>query len=188
MSNATATETLFQPLTIASAPEASKPVLENIQKAFGFIPNLMATFANSPTVLQGYLAMDGVFEKGTFSAAERQLIFLAASVENECGYCTAAHSTIAKAFLKVPAETVAAVRNGNTLDDKKQNALVNLVREIVAKRGHASESTVEAFLHAGYGKPQVMELLLGVALKTVSNYLDHLSPATLDQAFAAEAR
>ena len=79
-----ATETLFQPLTIATAPEASKPVLENIQKAFGFIPNLMATFANSPTVLQGYLAMDGVFEKGTFTPVERQVILLAASEENSC--------------------------------------------------------------------------------------------------------
>jgi uncharacterized peroxidase-related enzyme len=188
MSNATATETLFQPLTIATAPEASKPVLENIQKAFGFIPNLMATFANSPTVLQGYLAMDGVFEKGTFTPVERQLILLAASEENKCNYCAAAHSTIAKAFLHAPAETISAVRDGKPLADKKQNALVNLVREIVRERGFASPATVDAFLEAGYQKPQVMELLLGVALKTVSNYLDHLSPATIDQAFAAEAR
>ena len=188
MSNATANETLFQPLTVATAPEASKPILENIQKAFGFVPNLMATFANSPAVLQGYLAMDGVFEKGTFTPVERQLILLAASLENNCDYCVAAHSTIAKGVLHAPAETIAAVREGKTLVDQKQNALVNLVREIVRERGFASPATVEAFLAAGYQKPQVMELLLGVALKTVSNYLDHLSPATIDQAFAAEAR
>ena len=188
MSNATATENLFQPLTIATAPEASKPVLENIQKAFGFIPNLMATFANSPTVLQGYLALDGVFEKGTFTPVERQLILLAASEENKCNYCAAAHSTIAKAFLRTPAETISAIRDGKPVADKKQNALVNLVREIVRERGFASPATVDAFLTVGYEKPQVMELLLGVALKTVSNYLDHLSPATIDQAFAAEAR
>jgi uncharacterized peroxidase-related enzyme len=188
MSNATTTENLFQPLTIATAPEASKPLLENIQKGFGFIPNLMATFANSPAVLQGYLAMDGVFEKGTFSPVERQLILLAASEENKCNYCAAAHSTVAKAFLHVPAETISALRDGKPLTDKKQDALVNLVREIVRERGFANSATVEAFLEAGYQKPQVMELLLGVALKTVSNYLDHLSPTTIDQAFAAEAR
>jgi uncharacterized peroxidase-related enzyme len=184
----TANEALFQPLNIASAPDASKPILENIQKSFGFVPNLMATFANSPVVLQGYLALDGAFEKGAFSPIERQLILLAASEENKCGYCAAAHSAIAKAFLNAPAETIAAVRDGKPLTDKKQNALVNLVREIVRERGFASPATVEAFLAAGYEKPQVMELLLGVALKTVSNYLDHLSPATIDQAFAAEAR
>jgi uncharacterized peroxidase-related enzyme len=184
----TANEALFQPLTVATAPDASKPILENIQNAFGFVPNLMATFANSPVVLQGYLAMDGVFDKGTFSPIERQLILLAASEENKCGYCAAAHSTIAKAFLSAPAETIAAVRDGKSLADPKQNALVNLVREIVRERGFASPATVAAFLAAGYEKPQVMELLLGVALKTVSNYLDHLSPAPIDQAFAAEAR
>jgi uncharacterized peroxidase-related enzyme len=184
----TATQTLYTPLTIATAPEASKPVLEKIQKAYGFIPNLMATFANSPAVLQGYLAMDGVFEKGTFSPIERQLILLAASVENKCNYCAAAHSTIAKAFLKAPAETIAAVRDGKPLADRKQNALVNLVREIVRERGLASHAAVDTFLEAGYEKPQVMELLLGVALKTVSNYLDHLSPTKIDPAFAAEAR
>ena len=188
MNLSTATPTLFQPLTVAAAPEASKPILENIQKGYGFVPNLMATFANSPTVLQGYLAMDGAFEKGTFTPIERQLILLAASEENKCGYCAAAHSTIAKAFLHAPAETIDAVRTGKPLNDKKQDALVNLVREIVRERGFASPATVDAFLAAGYEKPQVMELLLGVALKTVSNYLDHLSPATVDQAFAAEAR
>jgi uncharacterized peroxidase-related enzyme len=184
----TIAETLFQPQTIASAPEASKPVLENIQKAFGFIPNLMATFATSPTVLQGYLAMDGVFEKGTFSPVERQLILLAASIENDCNYCAAAHSTIAKNFLHAPAETISAVRDGKKLADRKQNALVTLVREIVRERGKAKTASIDEFLAAGYSKPQVMELLLGVALKTVSNYLDKLSPATVDAAFAAESR
>lgn len=188
MSSATSTEPLFQPLTATTAPEASKPILENIQKAFGFVPNLMATFANSPTVLQGYLAMDGVFEKGTFTPVERQLILLAASLENNCNYCVAAHSTIAKGFLHAPAETIAAVRSGQSLPDKKQNALVSLVREIVRERGFASPASVQSFLEAGYERPQVMELLLGVALKTVSNYLDHLSPAPIDPAFAAEAR
>jgi AhpD family alkylhydroperoxidase len=184
----TATQTLYSPLTVATAPKASKPALEKIQKTYGFIPNLMATFANSPAVLLGYLAMDGVFEKGTFSPVERQLILLAASEENKCNYCSAAHSTIAKRFLHAPAETITAVREGKPLADKKQNALVNLVREIVGERGFASPTAVDAFLEAGYQRPQVMELLLGVALKTVSNYLDHLSPTTIDQAFAAEAR
>ena len=82
----TATETLFAPLTIATAPEASKPVLEGIQKTFGFIPNLMAIFANDPTVLQGYLALDAAYEKGSFTPRERQLILPAATIENHCNY------------------------------------------------------------------------------------------------------
>lgn len=183
---AKASTALFVPQTAESAPEKSKPILQNVNKAFGFIPNLMATFANNPSVLEGYLALDAVFEKGSFTALERQLILLAASVENRCNYCTAAHSTIAKGFLHAAPEAVSAIRNSAPIADKKTEALVNLTREIVRKRGFLEQETVEAFLSAGYRKDQVMEVLLGVALKTISNYLDHISPTPLDQAFEAE--
>jgi uncharacterized peroxidase-related enzyme len=182
----TTTETLYSPLTVANAPEASKPVLETIQKSFGYIPNLMAIFANNPTVLQGYLALNVFYEKGSFTPRERQLILLAASVENHCNYCTAAHSTVAKAALHTPAEVVAAIRNNTTVPDKKLNALVTLVKELVRERGYAKDETIENFIAAGYTREQVMELLLGIALKTMSNYLDHISPAPVDPAFADE--
>jgi uncharacterized peroxidase-related enzyme len=180
------TTALFVPQAVESAPEKSRAILQNVNKAFGFIPNLMATFANNPSVLEGYLALDGVFEKGSFTPVERQLILLAASVENKCDYCTAAHSTIAKGFLHAAPEIVSAIRNSAPIPDKKTEALVNLTREIVRERGSVKPVTVEVFLSAGYGKEQVMELLLGVALKTISNYLDHISPTPLDQVFAAE--
>ena len=178
---------ILNPVTIQTTPAESRPTLEKIQKTFGFIPNLMATFANSPTVLHGYLAMDAVWEKGTFSPVERSLILLAASVVNNCGYCIAAHSTVLKGFLKAPAEVIAHVRSGKSLSDAKLDALVKYTKEIVEKRGHVSESTLNAFLSAGYTAPQAMEVLVGVALKTVSNYLDHFNPASLDDAFKAES-
>ena len=127
----TATKTLYTPLTIATAPEASRPVLENIQKSFGFIPNLLAIFANNPTVLQGYLRLDALYEKGSFTPREQQLILLAVSVENHCNYCTAAHSAVAKGALHTPTEVVAAIRNNTPVPDKKLSALVTLVKELV---------------------------------------------------------
>ena len=178
---------LLQPVTAETAPVESRATLQQIQKGFGFVPNLMATFANSPTTLHGYLAMDSVWEKGTFTPEERNLVLLAASVANECNYCTAAHSTILKGFLKTPAEVVAAVRAGQPIANAKQNALVAYTTEIVNTRGYVSEATLKNFLAAGYSAPQAMEVLLGVALKTVSNYLDHFNPAPLDAAFQGEA-
>ncbi len=177
---------LLQSLTIAQAPAAAKPVMEGIQKDYGFIPNLMATMANSPEMLKGYLTLYAEWDKTSFTPQERNFATLAASLENECSYCTAAHSTIAKAFQKVPAETVAAIRAGKPTGDKKTDALITLVRELVSKRGHASRATIDNFLAVGFTKTQVMELLMPVALKTMSNYLDHINPATLDAAFASE--
>jgi uncharacterized peroxidase-related enzyme len=177
---------ILLPLTIEAAPADSRPTLEAIQKGFGFIPNLMATFANSPTVLNGYMAMDAAWEKGTFTPVERSLVLLAASVANQCDYCTAAHSTVLKA-LKVPADVVASVRAGKSLADTKLDALLQYTKEIVNERGHVSRNTLDVFLAAGYTKAQAIEVLIGVALKTVSNYVNHFNPATLDAAFQAEA-
>ena len=178
--------TLFSPVGVDTAPEASRPLLEKIQKSFKFIPNLYGVFANSPVLLEGYLGMEGAFDKGTLSAVERQIILLAASVENSCKYCTAAHSTLLKAFLHVPADVVSAVRSNLPLPNPKSNALVALTKEIVAKRGYVEAQTIKNFLAAGYRKDQILEVLMGVALKTISNYTDHISPNELDEAFRSE--
>jgi len=178
---------LFAPVGVETAPEKSRPLLEGVQKSFKFIPNLFGVFANSPALLEGYLALEKSFDKGSLTAVERQIILLAASVENSCGYCTAAHSTVLKAFLHVPAEVVSAVRANQPVSDPKLEALVALTKEIVAERGHVSTPVLENFLAVGYRKDQLLEVLIGVALKTMSNYLDHISPTELDPAFQAEA-
>jgi len=177
---------LFAPLGVETAPEKSRPLLEKIQKSFKFIPNLFGAFANSPVLLEDYMGLEATFEKGSLSAVERQIVLLAASVENSCKYCTAAHSTVLKAFLHVPPDVVSAIRSNVPVSDRKLNALVALTKDIVAQRGHAGAQTIENFLAAGYRKDQILEVLMGVALKTMSNYLDHISPTELDQAFQSE--
>ena len=178
---------IFPSLHGDQVPAGSRPLLENVKKGFGFIPNLFAAFSNSPILLEGYLGLDATYSKATLSSAERQLVLLTASVVNECPYCTAAHSTVAKGMLKVPAIVVAAVRAGQPVADAKLNALVNLTRELVQSRGHVAATTIQSFLNAGYRNDQIGEVLIGVALKTISNYTNHLSPVDIDSAFKAEA-
>ncbi|MBY0453219.1 MAG: carboxymuconolactone decarboxylase family protein [Bdellovibrionaceae bacterium] len=177
----------LKPLTIETAPDNSKDTLQGIQKAFGFIPNLMATFANSPAVLNGYMGLDAAWSKSSLTPKEQQIILLATSVENSCRYCIAAHSTILTGMMKVDADTVQAIRGKKQLQDARLNALVQFTREVVAERGYASENTKLNFLKVGYTEVVMMEVLVGIALKTVSNYLDHLNPTPIDEAFAAEA-
>src|SRR3989442_8745928 len=96
---------------IANAPEFSQPLLARVHKAYGFVPTLYAPFAESPAVLEGYLALSGSLDKGALSPTERQLVEIAVSTENHCTYCVAAHSTIA-GMLKARPEVVAAGRAG----------------------------------------------------------------------------
>src|SRR2546430_4245091 len=118
----------------ANAPEFSKPLLARVHKALGFVPNLFATFAESPAVLEGYLALSGSLDKGALSPTERQLVEIAVSTENHCTYCVAAHSTIA-GMLKARPEVVAAVRTGAPVGGAKIDALRPFTRPVVLNKG-----------------------------------------------------
>ena len=181
---ATTSTRFFEPIDIDSAPEESKETLRAVQKKFGFIPNLIGTLAHAPAALKSYVQLDAIFAEGSFSPKERQIVALAASVENDCKYCVAAHGTALKQ-LKLEDETLQAIKEGRSIGDSKLQALVNLVREVVKQRGHVGDSAVQEFLQSGYSQPQLMEVLVGVAMKTLTNYVDHLNPVDIDPAFAS---
>jgi uncharacterized peroxidase-related enzyme len=177
----------LKPQTAATAPEGSKENLRAIEERFGFVPNLLATFANSPAMLNGYLALETAWESSSFGAEEREMILLAASVANRCRYCIAVHATALKA-MHLEAAAIDAIRNRSLLADPKQDALVTVTRELAGERGYVSEAAKRAFFEAGYDIVALMEILAGVALKTMSNYLDHLNPISIDPAFEAQTQ
>lgn len=177
----------LKPQTIESAPEAAKESLKAIQKGYGFIPNLLGTFANAPAVLNSYIALDSAWGHSSLSPKERQFVLLATSVQNHCNYCKSAHSTALKHGLKVDADLVQAVRENRPLKDAKLNALVKFTKELVSERGFVSENTKAEFLSQGYNETQMLEVVVGVGMKTISNYIDHLNPVEIDAGFKAEA-
>ncbi len=180
----TASAELFPILEAARVPAKSRPFLDQVKNSFGFVPNLFAVFANSPVLLEGYLALNAAYEKASLTPVERQLVLLAASVANHCDYCMAAHSTVLKDMLDLSADIVAAVRANRPLANPRYDALVNLAGAMVSTRGEVPEQTLKAYSDAGYRAEQVAEVLVGVALKTLSNYTSQLSPPDIDPAFA----
>lgn len=172
--------------TVETAPEAAKETLAGAQKAFGFLPNLLGVMAEAPALVTAYVTLNRLFQETSFSATERQIVLLTASYENGCEYCVAAHSTMA-GMQKVPADAVQAIRDGRPIADKKLEALRRFTATVVTSRGWPQETDIEAFLSAGYGKAQILEVILGVGFKTLSNYTTHVTHTPLDQAFAAAA-
>jgi uncharacterized peroxidase-related enzyme len=169
----------LEPVTGDTAPEASRSELERVRKQYGYVPNLLATLANSPTALRSFLSLEAAWSAGTLSAVERQIVLLTASVSNACTYCETAHAAAAS-MLKVDPAVIDAIRHVRPVPDGKIAALAGLTRELVTSRGHATDSTIDVFLAAGYTGPQILEVLVGIALKTISNYLDHISPVEVD--------
>jgi alkylhydroperoxidase family enzyme len=163
----------FQSYTIDTAPAASKPTLEEAQRAFGFVPNLQAHMAESPELLAGYTALWDLFAKSTLTAHEQQVVYLTSNFENNCHYCMAGHSTLAK-MIKMEPAVIAALRAGTALPDAKLEALHRFTTLVVRERGFVPDAEVDAFLAAGYTRRNVLEVILGVATKVMSNYTNHL--------------
>lgn len=173
--------------TMESAPAESRPLLAGIQTAFGFVPNLYAVFAESPAALKGALAIGEAFSHSTFSPLEQELVALTVSEANGCRFCVAAHSTLAKRAAKTGPEVVAATRARVSLPDAKLDALVTFTRKVVEQRGVVTDDDLATFFGAGYTKAQLMELLLGVGMKTFNNYVDLIARVPLNDQFKAEA-
>lgn len=178
--------TRFTLHTPETAPAPAGEALAGIRKAWGFIPNLHATLAEAPTVLEGYDALFSLAGKGTLSPAEQQVVFIAASRINECEYCVSGHSVLA-AHAKLDAQAIAALREGGVIADARLQALHAFAAAVVERRGHLAEAEVEAFLGAGFTRAQVLEVVLIVAAKTISNYANHLTHTPLDPFMAQTA-
>jgi len=157
-----------------------------VEKKMGFVPNILGAMAESPTALKTYLGMAGAFETATLSPLERQVVMLVTSLENDCRYCMAAHSTTAK-MQEVPAEIIEALRENGPLPDPRLEALRTFTRATVLQRGSTSPEERDAFFAAGFTTAQALEVVAGIAMKTLTNYADHLMEPPLDPGFEAMA-
>ena len=135
--------------TVKSAPPASAPLLEQIGKKFGFIPNLAGVLADAPAVLEAYFSLAAIFDKTSLSPTERQIVLLAVSFENGCEYCVAAHTVIAR-MQSVPEAVIEAIRKGDGIPDPKLEALRRLTTVIVRNRGVLFAGDLLPFFDAGY--------------------------------------
>ncbi|WP_430431570.1 carboxymuconolactone decarboxylase family protein [Oceanicaulis sp.] len=169
-----------------NAPEAARSILNTAKGAFGFVPNLLGTLAESPAAAEAYLTLAGIVDKTSLSPAERQIVLLTVSYENTCHYCMAAHSTLAGGA-GVDAATLDALRSGAALPDARQDALAQFARTLVQERGYASEADIKAFLDAGFTKANIFDVITATALKTISNYANHVAETPVDEAFEPQS-
>lgn len=173
--------------TPKTAPEGSRAVLESTEKKIGFVPNLLAVLAESPAALQAYSNLSGALQHNTnLTSAEQQVLFLTISAENGCGYCMAAHSSIAANGVLTNGE-LAALREGTPLTNEKLEALRNFALAVVRKRGWVDEADQQAFADAGYSRRQALDVIAAVSFKTLTNYVNHLADPPVDEAFQPQA-
>ncbi len=165
-----------------SAPDASKPLLAESFKNNGRIPGLHAVMAEAPSLLAAYNFAHQQFIASSLDAEEKTVVWQAINVEQNCHYCVPAHTGIAK-MMKVDDAITNALRDQTPLPTPRLEALRSFTLSVVRNRGVVDEAEVQAFLDAGYTQRQILEIILGVAQKLMSNYTNHFAKTPVDAVF-----
>ena len=172
----------YEIYTKDNAPEESKPLLEDSLKVFGFVPNLHGVMAEVPGLLSTYKDLHNAFQATSFDAEELTVVWQTINVEHQCHYCIPAHTGIAH-MMKVDEKIIDALVNRTRMPTEKLQALHETTLTLVRNRGHISESEVAAFFAAGYEKRNLLEIVLGISQKVMSNYTNHLADTPVDEPF-----
>ena len=172
----------FESHTIETAPESSKPLMQGAIDNFGFLPNLIARMASSPAMTEAYLTLGDIFSRSTLSEVEQQIVLLTISRYHKCSYCVSAHSVIAEGY-DIPQPVIDAIRKNLDIPDGKLNMLQVFTEHVLQERGWVNDKVLQNFYNAGYNQENALEVIVGIALKTLSNYTNHMVGTELDDCF-----
>jgi uncharacterized peroxidase-related enzyme len=178
---------IHTPESIEAATAAAQPLLHAVKKQLGIVPNLFRVVANSPAALEGYLGLNGALAKGTLDAGTRERIALAVAEIDGCDYCLAAHTYLGKNLAKLDDAEIAANREGSS-NDAKAAAAVRFAVKIVRERGHIGDADLAEVRNAGFDDAQIIEIVLHVALNTLTNYVNEVAGTQIDFPAVAPAR
>ena len=163
--------------TRESVSPENQAIFDNLKKMLSFVPNLYATFAHSATALGTYLNLQNA--KSSLNAKQREIVNLVVSEVNDCEYCLAAHTAVGKMVGFTEAQ-ILEIRTGRATFDPKLDALARFVREVAEKRGHVAAAETEAFLAAGWTEGNVVDVVMAVGDKIISNYLHGVTKVAVD--------
>ena len=163
--------------TRADVSANNQGIFDNLQKGLGFVPNLYAYYAKNETALGDYLTLQN--RKSTLKAKEREVVNLVTSQINGCGYCQAAHTALGK-MNGFTDEQIIELRKGSASFDSKLNALAKFTASAVENRGRATEESKEAFFTAGYDEANMIDVVVVIGDKIMSNYLHNLTGFEID--------
>ncbi len=172
--------------SIDNAPAQSVPVLQALQKTFGFIPNIAGAIAGSPVLIKAFIGVFQNVHSGSFSEAQIQTLLLTNAVTNRCSWAVAFHTHLALAQ-GLAQDDVAAIRCGRAPSDTKHVALSLLAKNLIESRGHLAADVLRRFLDAGFQQEHVLEVITAVAASTITNYTGNVAIPPLEAAFQAHA-
>lgn len=174
--------------TLETAPEQAKERMEMVQKANGFIPNLIGVLANSPQALEMYQEVGKINSRSSLTPEEIEVVQITAAAHNGCDFCVAGHTKIGTLKLKMPENVLNALRARTTIEDNaKYQVLAQFTMQLIDKRGKVSDEELAAVKAAGYSEQNILDVVLGVALATLCNYANNVAQNDINPELQAYA-
>ena len=161
-----------------TSPEGSRPLLQAVKKQLGSVPNLFRIVATSPAALEGYLGLNGALAKGKLDA-RRASASRSRSPRSTAATIASPPIRTAKNLAKLDDAEIAANRSGAS-NDPKADAAVQFAAKVATERGHVTNNDLEAVRAAGFGDAEIIEIVLHVALNTLTNYVNEVAETDID--------
>lgn len=165
-----------------SAESELSALFDSTEEKIDFVPNIFAVIAESVPALKTYTAMSNYFEQSSFTDIEKETIQIVTSIENKCGYCVAGHSAFA-VVKQVPSPIIKSLRENLPIEEPRIEALANFVRSLIRSKGRVDQKDLILFFDAGFSKAQMMEVVIGISLKYLTNFISNATSLPLDSAF-----
>ena len=160
------------------ADREARDLLEAVRAKLKITPNMTRVMANSPAVLEGYLAFSGALARGSLAPKLREQIALAVGEQNGCQYCVSAHTAIGK-LTGLAEEEIEEAREGRAHSAKDQAAL-EFTRVLIAHHGRVPEADFERIRQAGFGAGEIAEIIAHTALNIFTNYFNMATDVDVD--------
>lgn len=145
----------------AAATADSDAILQEIEQAFGMVPNLFRTYAHHPPLLRAnWEKTKAVMSEGALARKLKEAIALHVSRDNGCDYCVAAHTAALRA-IGVGDEELAALEQDpeQTGFDDKERALLRFARRANGAPLSISDEEYGSLRAAGASEAEIVEAL-----------------------------
>lgn len=162
----------------SKAQGRTKELLETVDNAFGTTPNVAKVMANSPAVLDSFLALGTAMGGAKIGGKLLHQIKLATSEANTCDYCNSILTHLGKKGGISTADMIEGRRASST--DPRTDAALKFASAVLDTRGKVSDDEVQAVREAGFGDTEIVEIVASVVLGCFTNFLNNVADTTLD--------
>ena len=167
------------PIDTTHTDAGVQATLSAVKVKIGMVPNLFSTFAQSPAVLNGYLAFsDALSSKGVLTAKQREIVALAVAQANECQYCLAAHTLMGKGA-GLSSVGIRKAREGKA-ETTIDGAVAWFARRVVKTRGQVTDADIALVRSAGLDDARIIEVIANVAINVLTNYTNNVAQTDID--------